>query len=217
MMADIILKLRRSSATGSIFADRVTGVAAPQRAYDYAALAYPAAFVALLSEDAEAQPPGSNENTQRVAQIWGIVVALNATDDIRGQEPSQSIEVIRRAVMRAIYNWSPHSTIANLWYDGCELLAVNRAVAFWVLRFGTYFWLCGEDGVGETEEQFDPLPWFLRIHYNFDWISPHDPGLPPSEIYDVKFGPPPWRSGPEGRVEMHAEDQLPPQPPRRVQ
>jgi hypothetical protein len=215
MMPEIIMKLRRSSATGAIFGDRVTGVADVSRAVTYTALSYPAAYVCFLSEDAEPQPAGANENRQRFTTKWGIIVGLEATNDIRGQDPAQQIEHIRRQIFRAIYNWSPNYNpdpmapveyrYGPLWYDGTKLLEISRAATFWLLTFGSHGWVCGAEGEGETEEQYDGLDHLERIRIYEDYIDPHDPGLPPSQEYTPPIGPsrgpPPWPSGPEGRIE----------------
>jgi hypothetical protein len=218
MMAEIIMKLRRSRATSPIFGDRVVGVAEASRAFDYQSLACPAAFVCFLSDHAERQDPGANENQQRVTQMWGVIVALEATMDIRGQDPTQQIDEIRREIFRAIYNWSPDKHYGNFWYNDTKLLAINRAITFWLLSFGSYYYVCGAIGEGETEDQFEPLPPFEAIDgiappWGVDWIKPHDPGLPPSQIYDPKRGPAPWPSGPEGRIEQRIRFNVEPQPP----
>jgi hypothetical protein len=205
MMAEIIMKLRRSSATEPIFGDRIAGVAEVSRALEYTAYSYPAAWVCFLSDQAERQEPGANENQQRVTQLWGVIVAIEATMDIRGQDPTQQIDEIRREIFRAIYNWSPDKHYGNFWYDNTKLLAINRAVTYWLLSFGSYYWICGAAGEGETEEQFDKLPPFTGINMHIDWIKPHDPGLPPSQIYDPRRGPAPWQRGPEGRIEQYVE------------
>jgi hypothetical protein len=215
MMAEIIMKLRRSSATEPIFGNRIAGVAEASRAFEYTAFAYPAAWVCFLSDQAESQPPGANENHQRATQLWGVIVAIEATMDIRGQDPTQQIDEIRRAIFRAIYNWSPDKHYGNFWYDNTKLLAIKRAVTFWLLSFGSYYWICGAAGEGETEEQFDKLPAFTGINMDIDWIKPHDPGLPPSQIYDPRRGPAPWPKGPEGRIEQRVRmDVEPPPTPR---
>jgi len=212
-MAELIMKLRRSSATSAIFGERVTGVADPSRAIEYTALAWPAAYVTFLSDEAETQPPGANENRQRITQHWGIIVGLEATNDIRGQDPTQQIEWIRKQIFRAIYNWAPSVDDGQkityesgpFWYDGTKLLEVSRAATFWLMSFGCYSWICGADSEGETEEQFDKLPPFDGVNVYSDWIDPHDPGEPPSQEYDPpigpRSGPPPWPTGPEGRIE----------------
>lgn len=218
MMAELITKLKRSSSTRAVFNERVAGVADVSRVTDErVALPFPAAYVAFLSEDAEPQPRGANENSQWVAQHWGIVIGLDATPDIRGQEPAQSIETIRNAVFRAIYNWAPPKLpdkrrFSLFSYEGCKLLEINRAVTYWLLTFQTYMGI-GGDCDGETEEQFDPLPEFLGINAKIDWIDPHDPGLFPSETYDPKRGPAPWPVGPEGRIESEFTVDYPPTPP----
>jgi hypothetical protein len=223
-MAELILKLRRSRHTNAIFGDRVTGVADVSRAVSYTALAYPAAYVTFLSDDAEAQPPGANENRQRVAQRWGVIVGLQATNDVRGQDPTQQIDYIRRQLFLALYNWSPNFNpdplgpveyrFGPLWYDGCKLLEVSRAATFWLLTFGTYYWICGAEGEGETEENYEGLGDFEGLNIYEDYIDPHDPGEPPSETYDPPVGPnrgpPPWPTGPEGRIEKRAQIDMPP-------
>src|SRR5215469_13554267 len=118
MMDHLIMKLRRSRYTSAIFGDRVAGVADASRVTeDYATLDYPSAYVTLLSEQAEPQPAGNNENRQRVQQIWGVIVGLSATPDIRGQQPTHTIDDIRPRLIRAIYNWAPAKAYENFWYD----------------------------------------------------------------------------------------------------
>ena len=217
-MLDLIAqKIKRSSSTAAIFGDRVTVVADVSRATTYTALTWPAAYVMLSGETASEQAAGSNDNWQRITQQYDVIVGLQATDDIRGQAPAMRIEDVRRALFRAIYNWSPDKRWGPLWYQGLELLAgeINRAVTFWRIGFGCYVDVCGDEG--ETEEQFDPLPDFLGIHYLIDWIDPHDPGNPPSLIYSARYGPAPWRIGPEGRIEMELRLDFPaPPPPPRI-
>jgi hypothetical protein len=215
MMSDIIMKLRRSRHTAPIFGDRVTGVAEASRAFDYQALTFPAAFVCYLSDQAEPQEPFTTDNKQRCTQRWGVIVALQATEDIRGQDPTQQIDDVRQEIFGAIYNWSPRKPYSNLWYDSTKLLAINRAVTFWLLTFGTYHYVCDDDG--ELEEQFEPLPDFYGVNALIDWKKPHDPGLPPSEEYDPRRGPAPWPTGPEGRIETAVRidvEQPPPGAPR---
>jgi hypothetical protein len=216
MMAEIIMKLRRSSATAPIFGDRIGGVAEVQRAVDYTAFNFPAAWVCFISDQAERQEPGANENFQRVIQRWGIIIGLEATADIRGQDPTQQIDEIRRAVFRAIYNWSPQKEFGNFWYDNTRLLDISRAATYWLMTFGSYYSVCGAEGEGETEDQFEPLPPFTGIDVGIDWRKPHDPGLPPSQIYDPRRGLAPWPQGPEGRIEQRLRldvEQDPPNPP----
>jgi hypothetical protein len=216
MMAEIIMKLRRSSATSPIFGDRVVGVAEPSRAFDYQSLACPAAFVCFLSDQAERQDPGANENQQRVTQMWGVIIALEATMDIRGQDPTQQIDQIRREIFRAIYNWSPEKRYGNFWYNDTKLLSISRAITFWLVSFGSYYYVCGAEGEGETEEQFDRLPAFEGIDpFRIDWMKPHDPGLPPSQMYDTLRGPAPWAKGPEGRIEQRLRIDVEQSPPGR--
>ena len=214
MLAEIALKLRRSSFTSPIFGDRVTCVADASRAIEYTALAYPAAYVCFMSEDAEEQSPGSNANRQRVAQHWGVIIGLDATMDIRGQQPAESIDGIRRAVFHAIYNWAPTKDYGLLWYESCKLLEISRANTFWLMTFGSYIWVCEDDG--ETQEQFDPLPAFEGANVKVDWLQPHDRGEPPSQEYDPRFGPAPWASGPEGRVETEMRIDVPWQTRERI-
>jgi hypothetical protein len=214
MLVDIALKLRRSRHTNPIFGDRITVVADASRAIEYTALAYPAGYVTFLSEDAEDQQPGVNENRQRITQRWGVIVGLDATTDIRGQGAAQSIEAIRPAIFRAIYNWSPSKDYGLLWYGGCKLLEISRATTFWLMTFGAYYWVCGEEG--ETEEQFERLPDFLGLNVKVDRLQPHDRGLPPSQEYDPRFGPAPWASGPEGRVETEMRIDVPWQTRERI-
>jgi hypothetical protein len=225
MMAELIMKLRRASSTRPFFQDRVVGVADASRAATYTALSFPACYVCFLSEDADAQSPGANENQQRVTQRWGVIVGLEATNDIRGQDPTQQIDSVRVALFRALYNWSPNYNpdpftrlqyrYGNLWYDGCKLLDVNRAVTYWLFTFGTFYWVCSAEG--EEEEQFDPLPDYKGFNIHIDWKKPHDPGEPPSEEYDPRRGPAPWPTGPEGRIEQEIRyDQVNNEdPPRR--
>lgn len=218
MLDEIALKLRRSRHTGPIFGTRVTVVADTSRAMEHAALAYPAAYVCFLGETAEAQPPGSNAFTQRVTQSLGIVVGLEATADIRGQNAVHRVEDIRAQLCRAIYNWKPDRNHGALFYGGFNLLGINRAVTYWTFTFGSYWAICEDDG--EHEEQFDPLPEFLGINRIYhDYISPHDPGNPPSEIYTPPIGPSrgpaPWPTGPEGRIEHESTVDFDGLPPRR--
>ena len=214
-MLDLIaLKLRRSRHTNPIFGDRVTVVADVSRATTYTALAWPAAYVMFSGETASDQATGSNDNWQRITQQYDVIVGLQATSDTRGQAPALRIDEVRAALLRAIYNWSPdHKRWGAIWYRDCELIAgeINRAVTFWRFGFGSYTDICGDDG--EIEEQFEPLPDFLRIHYQIDWISPHDPGLPPSLTYHPRIGPAPWPKGPEGRVELEVRQEFTPTPP----
>jgi hypothetical protein len=229
MMPEIIMKLRRSRHTGAIFGDRVTGIADVSRAVTYTALQYPAAYVCFLSDDVERQPPGSNENRQMITQQWGVVVGLEATNDIRGQDPAQQVETVRKALFLALYNWAPNYAqnpmdpveyrSGPLWYGGSKLLEVSRAATFWLFTFGAYSWVCGAEGEGETEEQFDRLGPLERVRIYEDWIDPHDPGAPPSQEYDPPIGPsrgpPPWPSGPEGRIEKEYHVDFPPAPTPR--
>jgi hypothetical protein len=209
-MLDLIaLKIRRSRYCSPIFGDRVTVVADVSRATTYTALAWPAAYVMFSGETAAAQEAGSNDNWQRITQQYDVIVGLEATADVRGQHPALRIEDVRRALFRAIYNWTPGKEWGALWYRDLELIAgeINRAVTFWRLGFACYVDVCGDDG--ETEEQFEPLPDFIGANIKVDWIDPHDPGLPPSQEYDPRRGPPPWPTGPEGRIEMEFQVDLP--------
>ena len=226
MIAEIIMKLRASRHTGAIFGDRVTGVDDISRAVTYTALAYPAAYVTFLSDEAEPQPPGANENRQRCTTHIGVIVGLQATEDVRAQDPIQQIDYIRRQLFRALYNWTPNYAppnaprvdyrYGNLWYGGCRLLEYSRAATFWLFTFGAYWWICGAEGEGE-DDQFEPphVGHLERIHIYEDYIDPHDPGLPPSQEYDPPIGPrrgpPPWPSGPEGRIEKEHRIEFPPQ------
>jgi hypothetical protein len=225
MLAELVDKLRVSPSTAATFGDRVTPVADASRAITYTALAYPAAYVCPLSEDAERQAPGANENHQRITSLWGVIVALEATEDIRGAAPALSIETVRRDIFRAIYNWSPnfatqpHAPMeyryGNIWYEGTKLLEVSRAATFWLISMGAYCWICGAEGEGETDQFEPPYTGILeRVHVYNDWIDPHDPGLPPSEDYgQPPVGPPrgpaPWPTGPEGRIESEFRVELP--------
>jgi hypothetical protein len=225
MMAELIMKLRRSRHTNAIFGERVTGVADQSRAIEYTALAWPAAYVCFLSDQADPQLAGANENRQRITQYWGIIVGLQATNDIRGQEPTQEIEWIRKQIFRAIYNWAPSVDDGKeityesgpFWYGGTKLLDVGRDATFWLMSFGCYTWICGAEGEGE-DDQFEPPNTGVleRIHIYEDYIDPHDPGLPPSQEYDPPIGPrrgpPPWPSGPEGRIEKEHRIEFPAQP-----
>ena len=199
MMDAIIMKLRRSRETQPIFGDRVTGVADESRVLEErVALAFPCAYVHFQDEEAEGQQP-SNAYQQRVAQRWGIIVGLDARNDIRGHDPVRQIELIRPRLFKAIYNWRPAKGYGAIWYDGCNLRYVGRDASFYQFMFGTHYTVCEDDG--ETEEQFDPLPVFAGADFHIDAIDPRDPGLPPSQIYDPRRGPPPWATGPEGRIE----------------
>ena len=216
-MLDLIaLKLRRSRSTSAIFGERVTVVADQSRAVDYTALAWPAAYVCFLSETAGDYVAGSNDNWQRVTTQIGIIVGLSATNDIRGQDPALRIDGVGRAIRRAIYNWTPDPGMwGAIWYEGYKLFEVSHAATFWLFAFNSYYDICDADG--ETEEQFEPLPDFLGADISVDYIDPHDPGEPPSEQYDPRFGPAPWATGPEGRIELRFTIDLPPSPPARVQ
>jgi hypothetical protein len=207
MMPQLIMKLRRSRSTKAVFADRVVGAADASRVIDYTNLDLPFLAVTFLSDDAEGQQPGSNDYRQRITQSWGVIVALSATFDVRGQEATQTMETIKPAIFRAIYNWAPDKNHGVLSYGGTRLLQVSRAATFWLMTFNTFEWVCGDDG--ELEEQFEPLPDFLGMNVNVDWMQPFDPGLPPSEEYDPRRGPPPWRYGPEGRIESTFTIDLP--------
>jgi hypothetical protein len=223
MMAEIIMKLRASPSTAAIFGDRVSGSADETRPPTYAALAYPSAFVVYLGDDAEPQAPGANENQQRMVEHWGIIVALEATEDIRGQAPAQQIRPVRDAVYKALYNWAPNRQqnpmlpveylSGNLWYESCKLIQLSRAATFWLLTFGAHTWICGAEG---ELDQFEPPHTGIleRIHVYNDWTDPHDPGLPPSQDYgQPPVGPPrgpaPWPTGPEGRIESEFHVELP--------
>jgi hypothetical protein len=216
MIDEIIMKLRRARSTMPIFSDRVTGVADIRHAVTYTGLAWPACYVTFLGEEAEAQQPGSNENNQRCAQHWGVIVGLDASPDIRGHDPIQRLERIRTALMLALYNWRPPGDgyEGAFWYNGCRRLEeINRAAAYFVFTFSIYARVCGEEGEGETEENFEQLPAFETMHAGIDFAQPHDRGLPPSQMYDPKYGPPPWAKGPEGRVEVAFRLVFPPPPP----
>lgn len=230
MMRELIMKLRLSPHTNAIFGDRIAGCSDVSRPQTYASLSFPACFICPLSEEAERQAPGANENHQRITSLWGVIVALQATEDIRGQEPAQSIEAVRRAIFRSCYNWSPNYQTrpnapmeyrySNIWYSGTKLLEVSRAATFWLIEMGVYAWICGAEGEGETDQFEPPHTGILeRIHVYNDWTDPHDPGLPPSLTYDPvpmgpSRGPAPWPTGPEGRIESEFDVELPPPPPR---
>ena len=114
----------------------------------------------------------------------------------------------QRAVSRDLQLVARYRLWGALWYEGYRLLEVSRAATFWLLTFGSHYDICDQEG--ETEEQFDPLPEFLGANVKIDWIDPHDPGVPTSQEYDPRRGPPPWPTGPEGRIEMEFTVEYPP-------
>jgi hypothetical protein len=209
MMAELVMKLRRSRYTSPHFGDRVTGVFDPTRAIERTALAYPAACVTFLGEDADALPSGGNENWQQLTQHWGVVIGLGATPDIRGQASVMDFETIMLAVHRAIYNWRPPGPGIQgaFWYDGVEHVRPNGndlARTFWLMTYNIYRRLDAECD-GEVEDTIEGglpggRPDFLRVGMKVDWQEPFDPGNPPSQAYDPKY-PPPRTYGPDGRIE----------------
>jgi hypothetical protein len=197
-MADLIAKLRRSRSASAVFGDRVAGAADVFKIVEYANMAMPCAYVVFLSETAEPAEAG-NENVQWNTETWGVAIKLAAHEEIRGQAPAMTVPQMRRALFRALFNWSPSTGYTLLAYDGCKLLAHSRDVTVWLFTFTTHTQF--DECDGETEEQFDTLPAFLGVNARVDAIDPFDPGAPPSEEYDPAFGPAPWNSGPEGRIE----------------
>jgi hypothetical protein len=202
-MRDLIGKLRRASSTAAIFGDRVAGVAHINRIVEYANMAAPSAYVVYIGELAEAAEV-VNENVQWVTETWGVAVKLAAHEEIRGQAPAMTVPEVRRAILRAIFNWSPSLGYSLFAYRGCEPVIfqaggnVSRDVTVWLFTFTTRTQI--DECDGETEEQFDPLPEFLGVNANVDAIDPYDPGLPPSQPYKPELVPP-HSTGPEGRIE----------------
>jgi hypothetical protein len=203
-MADLIAKLRRSNAAGAVFADRVAGAADAFKIVEYANMALPCAYVVFLSETAETVE-AINENVQKVTETWGIAVKLSAHEEIRGQAPAMTVPNVRRALFRALFNWSPSLGYTLIAYDGCKLLAHSRDVTVWLFTFTTSTQIDECDG---EQEQFEH-PAFLGVNARVDAVDPYDPGLPPSLEYDPAIGPPPWATGPEGRIETQFTIDIP--------
>jgi hypothetical protein len=216
-MSDLIAKLRRSTPARTFFADRVAGVADENRVAEYANMEPPCAYVAYIGDSA-APSDAINENVQWVTETWAILVKLAAHEEIRGQAPAMTIPAIRRAIFKAIFNWSPTTGYTLFSYGGSSCIGISRDVTIWRFTFMTRTQI--DECDGETEEQFDPLPAFKGINAIVDAIDPHDPGLPPSEEYQEyaasRAGPPPWATGPEGRIEARFTldnlDTIPPPP-----
>lgn len=179
-MSDLIAKLRRSTPARTFFADRVAGVADENRVAEYANMEPPCAYVAYVGDSA-VPSDAINENVQWVTETWAILVKLAAHEEIRGQAPAMTIPAIRRAIFKAIFNWSPTTGYTLFAYGGSSCVGISRDVTIWRFLFTTRTQI--DECDGETEEQFDPLPGFKGIDVIVDTIDPHDPGLPPSEEY----------------------------------
>ena len=113
------------------------------------ALAYPAAVVIPLDDEAEdIDPVPGPQLNQTVTERIGVIVEFDSSADRRGQSGADQVQAMKYAVHAALLNWnpSPGQSVNGLRYAGGRLLKMDRARLFWQLDYSLQVLLTDADG-----------------------------------------------------------------------
>lgn len=131
-----------------VFGGRVAGAAEFDRGVrDQGWMDFPSAYVLPLDEEATENQslPGL---VQTITERVGIIIALNAIDDRRGQAPATTYEEMRAAIFSAVLNWrpDPNSQARGYAYGGGQLRDFDRGRLFYQFEFIIETMITDDDG-----------------------------------------------------------------------
>lgn len=98
----------------------------------------PAAFVLPLAESAEANELSSGIS-QRVAQRFGVVLAVSNHRDAGGEAALGDLAPVRSAVMTALLGWAVDGNHDPVEFAGGRLVDLSQGVLWWQDDFLTRF------------------------------------------------------------------------------
>lgn len=127
------------------FGGRIGGVAEFKTASASNSIACPAAFVLPLSEDAET-PDTHQVTRQLITQGFGVVVVLATQGDEKGGTALEAVENVKSKLLRALFGWQPNDECDPIYYEGGQLMSLDRAVLYWRYEFAVKCWIDSTDG-----------------------------------------------------------------------
>lgn len=138
-LTDVIARIRDQAA--GTFGTRVAGAGNLERVLEDVEggrfKANAACWVLWRDEPLDSQT--ADRVTQRIDDIYDIVVALSNTADERGQAAADNAKAVRDTLIATLNNWQPTgSTYAPLQYVGSEEQASTRAHLWWLFSFRTF-------------------------------------------------------------------------------
>ncbi|MCC7413318.1 MAG: hypothetical protein IT495_17010 [Gammaproteobacteria bacterium] len=134
LVAAIIARLRTEV---SALRD-VTG-AADLRAAGITLKRWPAAWVVLTGEQAQANQLATAVS-QRVVATVGVVLGARDVSDATGTAAREALEPVRGAVRAALLGWAPDAEYEPCVLRGGRLLAFGDAVLWWLDEFDTAYY-----------------------------------------------------------------------------
>ncbi len=99
----------------------------------------PAAFVVPLMDSATPNRMLSGAVEQRVAERFGVILAVSNVRDQRGQAANEDLEGVRKSVIAALLGWQPAAGYDPVEYGGGRMLSLINPVLWWQLEFTTAY------------------------------------------------------------------------------
>lgn len=170
-----------------MFAGRVAGASEFKPLPEGAKLALPAAYVIPLDDSAEEQR-SKTDYWQSITDGFAVIVAINNSQDERGQAANDLVEVSREVLWKALLGWAPEQKYEGIAYEGGNLLRMDRGVLYYQFEFSARFEIT-EEQTRQWEElqalpDFDGVSGYGDGKWGVDYINP---GLGPDVV------PPAWR------------------------
>ena len=99
------------------------------------------AYVIPLADKAEKNSLVRPGVSQRVTELFGVVMAIEGLRDVRGDAVNAEIEAKRKTVINALQGFVPEDGYEPVQYAGGRLLKFdqNIKVIFWQLEFSTAY------------------------------------------------------------------------------
>lgn len=183
MQLEIIIAALRARCPS--FANRVSGAAQFKMLPETAALAVPCAYVIPL-DDSPGESRAQNSVRQQLTDSFSVVAVLSNSNDEKGQGASASVHSMRLELWAALLGWRPAARYSGITYEGGQLIALDRARAWYQFEFGAAMEI--EPADGWQDRELVGLPHFDGATINVDAIDPMaDPNL--------------QYPGPDGRIE----------------
>jgi hypothetical protein len=127
---NLVAVIGRLRADAPAFSNRVAGAGELDQALDdrSTSFAFPAAYVVPAGEEAE---------SDQVVERFGVVVAVDATADERGQAPLETLDTIRDELLLALRWWTPDVDHEPVTFDGAGVLGLNQNALYYRFDFST--------------------------------------------------------------------------------
>lgn len=182
MNASLVIQQLRTHCP--VFSGRVFGAAEWESLKESVNVLLPAAFVIPMG-DAPGESLSVNRTRQSLHDTFAVIVILTNTPDERGQAAAYQFDQVRAALWAALIGWRPITPdYDGTIYEGCHLLTLDRARAFYQFEFSAGMEITPADGW--QEQDLSALPTLDEMHIHTDVIDPIAHTLP----------------GPDGRIEF---------------